>query len=281
MVKTAFIIFFLIGIAVSSYGQNKQPLRILRTTKDTLDIRYNDYLDSLSWILSPRKKIDILPIEIDNTPVRVTFISDADSLSFNVKLGEKYDFIIANGSKNYPTRIEGIQAYQTSKDDSLANVNLQCLKTDLLSVVERNKQYPFSKAKRIELISFADTASDFTIPLPVKNGQLDQAKIQDQRVLNAGQINGLTDILFNIGRTPVPNLKYSLSVGATCYDPRNGILFIDSNDRVFEYIEICFGCQKNRYSSRRIKPWDDCDQKYDILRQFFADQGVKFGTTER
>jgi hypothetical protein len=124
MVKTAFIIFFLIGIAVSSYGQNKQPLRILRTTKDTLDIRYNDYLDSLSWILSPRKKIDILPIEIDNTPVRVTFISDADSLSFNVKLGEKYDFIIANGSKNYPTRIEGIQAYQTSKDDSLANVNL-------------------------------------------------------------------------------------------------------------------------------------------------------------
>ncbi len=196
-----------------------------------------------------------------------------------VKVGDQYDFLIFNGIKNYHTRVKGVPAYFTKKNDSLADVNFQCLKTDLLSVVERNKNYPFNKAKRIELISFNDPSSDFTIPLPVKKGKLDPSKVCEQKTLDINQINELTNILFNIGRTPVPHLAYTVaSTGASCYEPRNGIVFFDSNDRVFEYIEICFGCQRNRLSSKRVKIGGDCEQKYDILRDFFLGQGLKFGT---
>jgi hypothetical protein len=79
----------------------------------------------------------------------------------------------------------------------------------------------------------------------------------------------------------VPNLKYAEYVGSGCYEPRNGIVFVDSKENVFAYIEICFECQQHRFSSRRIKPWDNCEQKYNMLRHFFADQGIKFGTEER
>lgn len=269
------------GVQPIAYSQKTRPVKMLKSTKDTLDVRYNDYLDELSWILSPKKKMDVLAVQIDDSPIKVTIISSIDSISFQVKLGDKYDFIIVKGEKHYKTRIEGIQAYQTRKDDSLAHVNLQCLKTDLLSVAERNKKYPFNKATRIELISFTDTGAILSIPLPVKDGRLDQSKIVDQKILHTAQINKLTDILFNVGRTPIPNLKYTEHVGSGCYVPRNGIVFLDSNERVFAYIEICFECQQHRFSSKRIKPWDDCEQKHDMLRHFFAELGIKFGTSER
>ncbi|WP_158544281.1 hypothetical protein [Pedobacter miscanthi] len=253
---------------------------MLKSANDTLDIRFDNYLSEKSWILSSKKKIDILPIEIDDQPTKVTFISAVDSISFTVKLGDRYDFIISRGKKNYHTRVEGRQALMTKKDDSLATVNLQCLKTNLLSTEQRNKQYPFNKAKRIELISFTDTASDFTIALPVKHYRLERSKIRDQKVLDTAQVNALTDIWFNIGRTPINNLKYISISRSGCYEPRNGIVFIDEKNRVFEYVEICFACKGNRYSSKRIKPWDDCEQKYMILRDYFAKQGVKFGVEE-
>ncbi len=252
-------------------------LPILKSANDTLDLRHNDYLDEKSWVLSSKKKIDVLPIYVDEYPMKVTFISTIDSMVFTVNIGDRYDFYIVNGKKKYHTRIEGRQALMTKKDDSLATVNLQCQKTNILLVEERNKQYPFNKAKRIELISFSDTTSDFAIALPVKNGRLEYSKILDQKKLDTGQVNVLTDIWFNVGRTPIHNIKYTYSTGASCYEPRNGIIFIDAQDRVFEYVEICFGCQRNRYSSKRIKPWDDCEQKYEILRNYFAQQGVKFG----
>lgn len=85
--------------------------------------------------------MDVLSVQIDDIPIKVTVISSIDSISFHVKLGDKYNFIIVKGEKQYKTRIEGIQADQTRKDDSLAHINFQCLKTDLLSVAERNIYY--------------------------------------------------------------------------------------------------------------------------------------------
>ena len=280
MAKIALFIFCVFNLAANCCAQKKKPATILKSVSDTLHIRYDDYLDSLSWVVSSKKGTDILPIEIDENSIRITFISSIDSISFHVNVGDNYDFIITNGEKQYKTKIKGIKAYQTSEDDSLANINLQCLKTDLLSVAERNKKYPFNKAIRIELISFRDTSAQFFTPLPVKKGRLEDSKVPDRKVLDTSGVNELTDILFNIGRTPVPNLKFQTTVYTKCYEPRNGILFINSQGRVFEYIEICFGCQGNRFSSKRIKRWDDCEQKYDILRRFFADQGIKFGTDE-
>lgn len=267
-------------MAINAYGQTSEKLPILKTNKDTIDIRYNDgYLAEQSWILSSKKKIDVLELPIEDQPIKVTFISAVDSISFVVKVGDQHDFFIFNGSKNYHTRIKGVPAYFTKKNDSLAELNIQCLKTDLFSVAARNKNYPFNKAKRIKLISYIDPTTDFSTPFPVKNGKLDQTKIREQKTLEVNQINALTNILFNIGRTPVPHLAYKVvNIGASCYEPRNGIVFFDSNDRAFEYIEICFACRRSRTSSERVKVGEECEQKHDILRDFFLKQGLKFGT---
>ncbi len=278
MIKSTYLIL-LVCITINVYGQKKQTLPILKSNTDTLDIKADNYLNEQSWVLSFKKKIDVLEVRIEDNPIKITFISTLDSISFVVKVGDQHDFFILNGIKKFHARIKGVPALFTRKNDSLADVNIQCLKTDLFSVTERNKNYPFNKAKRIELISFDDPNSDFTIPLPVKKGKLDQSKIREQKTLAINQINELTNIFYNIGRTPVPHLAYkAVDIGASCYEPRNGIVFFDSNDRVFEYVEICFGCRRSRVSSKRVKVGDECEQKHDILRDFFLEQGLKFGT---
>lgn len=274
----ATLLTLLIFNTIIAYSQGKRPLPIVKSEKDTLDIRYNNYLDEKSWILSEKKKIDILNLPIDDSTV-VTFISGIDSISFTVKPGEKYDFLISKGAKTYYTRIQGTQDHSRITD-SLAEINFKCLKTNLLSVKQRGRNYPFNKAAKIELISFIDMVKNFTTPIPVKNKKLEQTKVREQRSLNDEQINELTNILYNIGRTPIPNLRYTITSSATCYEPRNGIIFINSRGDIFEYIEICFGCRKSRISSRKVKFGDTCEQKYDILRDFFIKNGLEFGTKD-
>ncbi len=275
MLKTTLSVLLIFN-AIFSYSQSMKTLLKMKSDRDTLDIRYNNYLDERSWILSKKKKIDILKLPIEDS-TKVTFISGIDSISFTVKVGEKYDFIISNSAKNFHTRVEGIKD-NSKRDDSLANLNFQCLRTNLLSVSERNKNYPFNKAFQIGLISFIDPITDFTTNLPVKNGRLESDKIREQRILNNEQIDELTDILYNIGRTPVDNLPFSITSSPSCYEPRNGIIFIDSKEDIFEYIEICFGCRKSRLSSRKVRVGENCEQKYDILRNFFLNNELRFGT---
>ncbi len=61
MARSTYLIL-LLSIAINVYGQKKQALPTLKSDKDTLDIRYNDYLDEQSWILSSKKKIDVLEL---------------------------------------------------------------------------------------------------------------------------------------------------------------------------------------------------------------------------
>lgn len=277
MSKPTLLILFTFHTIIA-FSQGKRPLPVMKSGKDTLDVRYKDYLDEKSWRLSTKKKIDVLNLQITDS-TKVTFTSGIDSISFIVKPGGKYDFLISKGTKNYHTRIQGIQDY-TKRNDSLADVNYQCIKKNLLSVKERNKNYPFNKAAKIELISFIDTTTDFPTSIPVKNKKLEQAKVREQKIINDEQIDELTNILYNIGRTPVPNLQYTTNSSSSCYEPRNGIIFMNSRGDIFEYIEICFACRKSRISSRKVKIGEDCEQKFNILRDFFIKNGLQFGTVE-
>jgi len=61
---------------------------MLKSTNDTLDVRYNDYLDERSWILSSKKKMDVLAVQIDDTPIKITIISSIDSVYFQYEAPE-------------------------------------------------------------------------------------------------------------------------------------------------------------------------------------------------
>jgi hypothetical protein len=151
--------------------------------------------------------------------------------------------------------------------------NQECKVKNKYSLEDRLKNFPFGTAKEIRLVSFS-YRPDTTIveySLPETNGTVDLSMMSESVTLDKARIDSLTHILFNIGfrGKPLTGEVYM------CYSPRNAILFIDSEGRVFEYIEVCFECHKTRVSSPIIKMGEFCSDKYERIKTFFISQGIK------
>ncbi|RZK56820.1 MAG: hypothetical protein EOO87_04505 [Pedobacter sp.] len=165
----------------------------------------------------------------------------------------------------------------TEKDDSIAVENYKCTYRNLFSAKKRLLFYPFNVAKKIILISYNDT-SEVMNKTPVVNRKIMPRTIKETITLNDTQIDSLTSILYNITSKPNDSFWQIADPGASCYQPRNSILFLNENDRVLDFIEICFECGRTEYSSKRIKRFQNCESKYDILKAFFISTGTKYGT---
>lgn len=155
--------------------------------------------------------------------------------------------------------------------NELAN---ECFNSHKYNRLQRLKIYPFNKAKEIKLISFK--ADDF---IPVKNKNINYSRVIESQILSPGQTDELTDILYNIGFDPNFKVENRVMDYASCYEPRNGILFLNSEGKAFEFIEMCFGCDKTRTSSNKVKEGVFCSRKFDLLKYFFQNTGIKYGFT--
>lgn len=158
-----------------------------------------------------------------------------------------------------------------------------------LGAVERSKKYPFDKAVKIALISFnvnydgaltvTPVNADGPQPKQVPVVELSEIVNKDSlvgitqfKIITAPDINKLTDILYNTCR------KYVIDGHSTlgCYNPRNAILFYDRNDRVFEYIEICFECRKVETKPTPLNELNDfCSYGLFELKDFFTSLGLE------
>ncbi len=92
----------------------QQTLPILRSNSNTLSIRDGKIYRQHTWKLDPKAKPDIYYTGLPQKETKITFISDVDSISFDVKYGKTYDFIVLLKHKDTCyTRIsanyEGIQ----------------------------------------------------------------------------------------------------------------------------------------------------------------------------
>lgn len=157
----------------------------------------------------------------------------------------------------------------------------QCFNSHKYTEKQRASFFPFNEASTVKLVSFPfDTRDSINIftPIAVNNFIVDNDKIIESRILAKKGIDSLTDILYNVGKTPVGKLPMEIYGEIKCYAPRNAILFINSEGVVTQYIELCFGCQKYYFSSRKIKSMEYCEQKYEMLKQFFLKQGIQYGT---
>ena len=141
---------------------------------------------------------------------------------------------------------------------------------------DRLKNYPFRQAAEIRLVSFSylPDSTVYEYRLPELNGKVDLTKMAETVTLNRTQIDSLTHILFDVGYRG--KIKFESLTG--CYNPRNAILFLDSSGNVFEFVEICFECNRNRISSDRINTGEFCSGKYSLLQDFFLKSGIEFGT---
>ncbi|MGZ3898502.1 MAG: hypothetical protein ACXVLT_01640 [Flavisolibacter sp.] len=159
-----------------------------------------------------------------------------------------------------------------------SDANLHCKTHNRYSTAQRRGFYPFSKAGRIELISY--NWPDSVVmggEVPLKGEQLDATYVKEVKVLSGTQIDSLTQILYNVGYKGY----FFTEVDIKCYDPRNAIVFLDVSGKLLGFIELCFKCQKFRLSSQKIRTGDFCYEKYELLKTFFSSVGIEYGTQER
>lgn len=160
-----------------------------------------------------------------------------------------------------------------------------CFNTSKFNAKQRRAFFPFNSAVTVKLISFNSDDIPYQ-PVAVNNFSIDSSKVKEGKVLTAAGIDSLTDIMYNVGFTPMkhkrPRIKGELEVadpGSMCiFQPRHAILFIDSTGKVTQYISICFTCHQYYLSSRKIKYTVECENKYDLLKSYFLSQGIKYRT---
>jgi hypothetical protein len=171
-----------------------------------------------------------------------------------------------------------------------------CTFTNQYTIAQRLKKYPFSKAVKILAVSYyggaepnpiinLDSPNDtllkkedpHTKGLVIINDSLDSSTLIEIKTLNRSQIIRLTNILFNTDFRKRSN--YHLAENATCFEPRNSILFLDKKGKIIDHLDVCFAC-KNSSSNKKDKMsiGIECTQKYDLLRKYFIEVGVKYGT---
>lgn len=157
-----------------------------------------------------------------------------------------------------------------SKEDSTERGN--CTYLNKYNLVKRLSFYPFNKAMKVKLVTFTHKNTDEYIGAGrlVEDEKVAYSRIDEIKTLTPTQIDSLTDIIYNIGFIPteIPTISE-----ARCYFPRNGILFIDENYQVFEWIEICFQCSRYQSSNKDVSFGEMCRQKCGLLQNFLENQG--------
>ncbi|GEM_PF-2265932 len=144
----------------------------------------------------------------------------------------------------------------------------RCYKNGHLTVAERSGRYPFSEAAKVVFMAFDEASGK----IPVANGPFDSAQIKSIKVLDNKQLNTLTDLIFNYNYSTKNQLRVHTEPG--CYIPRNAILFIEEQERVFAYLEICFECYQYKSSEEQVNLGAACEDKLNLLKKLFNDAGV-------
>ena len=105
------IYFFLALIIWTSISCSKeQKTEIILANSKQATIIINDSFLSGSWTITPSVSPDVFPVEIENGETsKVTFITDMDSVSYEIGLGTIKDFyVLLNKKDSALTRIEGV-----------------------------------------------------------------------------------------------------------------------------------------------------------------------------
>lgn len=104
--RTAKILILLIFLTFAANAQSDLP--VIKSNVDVISIQDGENLKKNGWSLAPEAKPDVYKAELINGKAhKVTFITDVDSISFEVEEGKRYDFIIQKGDALCYTQIVG------------------------------------------------------------------------------------------------------------------------------------------------------------------------------
>ena len=174
------------------------------------------------------------------------------------------------------------------------------------TVEERRATFPFSEAKKVVLVAFPSPYAVFedeeddmlkkdSVDLVgwglnvVKTYKLPKQEYKyiaiEKIELNQNQIDSLSHILINykLKYDKLPETYTLYAYG--CYEPRNAILFLDAEDKVVSYFEICFECHhfsqvpmdKTIININTISSLPEAKKMLDLIKDFMKACGIKYG----
>lgn len=164
------------------------------------------------------------------------------------------------------------------------------------STNEIMNNYPFNKATKVKIISYnTDFMGDMPIPLPPMKGMdsveikrlIENQKrpiqlkdiigkenlegIEKMKTLNYTEFFELSKLLYNTCGKYTTNVRRI----SNCFFPRNAVLFYDENDKVFDFLEVCFQCDGVEfYSEKSIAINNMCDNFYSKIEEYFNNKGL-------
>jgi hypothetical protein len=106
--KRVFIFLAVLFVTFTTFGQTDlSKMKTIRANSEMVDIRDGNVLHEGGWRILPEEKPDIYTTQSK----RVTFITDLDSLTFNIEQDKTYDFVILFGKDSAWTQIKSIPSY--------------------------------------------------------------------------------------------------------------------------------------------------------------------------
>lgn len=155
-----------------------------------------------------------------------------------------------------------------------------------MKLSEIKKSFPYNKTEIIKLVSFtynypkaneSDTAEmkiqAYEPETPRTNGQIDMTKMFEVKTLDAQGEETLMKILMNYDHQDTNEVVF-------CYEPRNGIVFMDKDQRIIGYIEMCFECLKFKSEPSTITICTLFPDEFKMLKRFFREAGIMYGTND-
>ena len=98
----------LVSMVTACSARAQRPLPEMLATTPNVSIRDGDVLRPNAWRLVPEANPDVYEAPlVDGKPLRITFISETDSIGFLVEEGKQYDFIVRKDGIPHYTRIVG------------------------------------------------------------------------------------------------------------------------------------------------------------------------------
>ncbi len=89
----------LVSGATASYAQKVKELPSIKSSTESITYTINNTEKRANWKISPEQKPDRLEVECKKKVTRVAFITDVDSIAFNVKVGDTIRFYVQQPGK--------------------------------------------------------------------------------------------------------------------------------------------------------------------------------------
>lgn len=175
------------------------------------------------------------------------------------------------------------QAKKKKYKDEIEKLN--CAKNSNIRLEKRLSYFPYNLTSQIKIISYknkevgiyGEDLQKYLNLLLEKKDSIIENKFDEIKVLNFEQIEKLTNIIYNYGYESESSIRQATN----CYMPRNAILFYNSENKIIGFIEICFECSGYRTNDNKINLGEECTQKFELLKEFFKNCGIKYGTNEK